>query len=263
MTSHSEILLSQTFSPATRLMIFAPHPDDEALGNGALIQLALAAGAKVRVVFLTDGDNNPWPQRAQERCWAIDSAARLRWGLRRRGESIRALQTLGLRAEDGIFLGLPDQGLTVLWNRRDPLVIARLAAELKDFSPTLISVPSAADRHPDHRSGFAFVQAALHLAGLIAPQWAYLIHRPWFQQHPSSAEFDLPLTRRQKAAKLAAIRCHQTQLLLSRGRFTAYARDWETFTAVGADSRLSDASFLLRAAPAPSMTPSNQRTSAS
>lgn len=175
MTSPSEIFLSQAFSPATRLMIFAPYPDDEALGNGALIQLALTAGAQVRVVFLTDGDNNPWPQRAQERCWAIDSAARLRWVLRRRGESIRALQILGLRAEEGIFLGLPDQGLTNLWNRRDPLVITRLAARLEDFSPTLISVPSAADRHPDHRSGFALVQAALHLAGIIAPQWAYLI----------------------------------------------------------------------------------------
>ncbi|MEI6861832.1 MAG: PIG-L family deacetylase, partial [Verrucomicrobiota bacterium] len=47
-------------SPASRVTVLAPHPDDEALGTGGLIQQALARGAAVRVVLLTDGaPNNP------------------------------------------------------------------------------------------------------------------------------------------------------------------------------------------------------------
>ena len=43
----------------TRLMVFSPHPDDESLGAGGLIQRVLAAGGKVRVVFMTNGDGFP------------------------------------------------------------------------------------------------------------------------------------------------------------------------------------------------------------
>ncbi|MCB1569830.1 MAG: PIG-L family deacetylase, partial [Xanthomonadales bacterium] len=50
-----------------RLLVVVPHPDDETLATGGLIQRALLAGAALRVVFATDGDNNPWPQRWLER----------------------------------------------------------------------------------------------------------------------------------------------------------------------------------------------------
>jgi hypothetical protein len=56
-----------TFTAADRLLVFAPHPDDETIATGELIQLARASGAVVHVVFATDGDNNPWPQRWCER----------------------------------------------------------------------------------------------------------------------------------------------------------------------------------------------------
>src|SRR5262250_1622088 len=46
--------------PADRLLVLAPHPDDELVGCGGMIQRALAAGAAVRVVFLTYGDGNEW-----------------------------------------------------------------------------------------------------------------------------------------------------------------------------------------------------------
>src|SRR5205823_12408713 len=39
-----------------RILIVAPHPDDEALAAGGLIQRAVARGARVRIVILTDGD---------------------------------------------------------------------------------------------------------------------------------------------------------------------------------------------------------------
>src|SRR5437660_6708826 len=53
-------------SPATRLLIVAPHPDDEALGAGGLIQRVVAAGGSVRVVLITSGDAFPEGVEASE-----------------------------------------------------------------------------------------------------------------------------------------------------------------------------------------------------
>jgi len=77
-----------------RIMVFAPHPDDETLATGGLLQQAVAAGSAVQVIFATDGDNNPWPQRAIERRWHLTPADRIRWGTRRRKEALAALSAL-------------------------------------------------------------------------------------------------------------------------------------------------------------------------
>src|SRR5262249_6702771 len=58
----SHLLLSDKelqIPPHTRLMVFAPHPDDETLAAGGLIQHVVAKQGTVRVVFLTNGDGYP------------------------------------------------------------------------------------------------------------------------------------------------------------------------------------------------------------
>src|SRR6267142_2796202 len=97
-----------------RVMLLCPHPDDETLATGGLIQRAIAAGSAVKVVFVTDGENNPWPQRFLERRWIIGDKEKARWGVRRRGEALAALDSLGIGKGDAAFLGFPDQGLTSL-----------------------------------------------------------------------------------------------------------------------------------------------------
>lgn len=214
-------------SPQDRVLLFAPHPDDEALGCGGLIQQAVALGTQVRVIFETDGDNNPWPQRYVEQRWTIDASCRQRWGARRRLEALRSLQTLGLQADAAVFFGLPDQGLTGLWQQKDAHALGLHLSELQTFRPTLLVVPSQDDNHPDHGASHALIQDAMHRAGMNLSQWAYLIHRRWFC--PEAAGLTLHLTLEQKARKLAAIECHETQLFLSSSRFCAYARDQEIF----------------------------------
>ena len=216
-----------TLSPQDRVLVFAPHPDDEALGCGGLIQHAVAVGAQVRVVFQTDGDNNPWPQRYVEQRWTIDASCRQRWGARRRLEALRSVQTLGLQADAAAFFGLPDQGLTGLWEKRDERALALHVSEFQTFRPTLLVVPSQDDNHPDHVGSYDLIQEAMRRAGMALPQWAYLIHRRWLC--PEASGLSLDLTLRQKARKLAAIECHETQLILSSSRFCAYARDQEIF----------------------------------
>ena len=105
-------------SSRSRVMLFAPHPDDESLAAGIFLQRAVAAGAAVRVVYATDGERNCWPQRVLEGKMRIRENDRRRWGARRRAEALAALRTLGLGPANASFLSLPDQGVTESVARR-------------------------------------------------------------------------------------------------------------------------------------------------
>jgi LmbE family N-acetylglucosaminyl deacetylase len=68
-----------SFNTSSRLLIVAPHPDDESLACGVLLQNAVEAGAAILVIYVTDGENNPWPQRYLSRRWRLNAADRQRW----------------------------------------------------------------------------------------------------------------------------------------------------------------------------------------
>jgi hypothetical protein len=61
-------------------MMFAAHPHDESLACGIVLQQAVRAGAAIRIVYATDGDDNPWPQRVLERKWRLNASDRKRCG---------------------------------------------------------------------------------------------------------------------------------------------------------------------------------------
>ena len=77
-------MITPVFNSDSRLMMFAPHPDDESLACSIPLQRAGRAEAAVRVVYVTDGDDNPWPQRLLERKWRLNAADHKRWGRLRR-----------------------------------------------------------------------------------------------------------------------------------------------------------------------------------
>ncbi len=104
-----------------QLLVFAPHPDDEVLGFGGLIDAFLEAEKNVTVIVATDGDAYCQACRfwkngslAGPLCTAtdlrnlgtttVDSFAEVR-----RNESRRAMKRLG--GPEPIFLGYPDSGL--------------------------------------------------------------------------------------------------------------------------------------------------------
>ncbi|HEY6940616.1 PIG-L family deacetylase [Dokdonella sp.] len=212
-----------------RLLVVAPHPDDETLAAGELVQAALAAGATVRVLYATDGDNNPWPQRWIEKRWRLDGTARERWAQRRRQEAAVALAALASdRAIDVRRLGWPDQGLTDALMREDASVAA-LRAELDAFGPTHVVMPSLHDRHPDHSALHVMLELALLRRARPCQRLTYLIHA-----HGEGGGIALPPDPARQARKRAAMEAYVSQLSLSRGRLLALAARMECFVPIDA-----------------------------
>lgn len=218
-----------------RLMVLAPHPDDESLAAGGLIQRALAYRVPVSVVFATDGENNPWPQRVLERRLWINARQRLAWAARRRGEADAALAALGAAGISVHRLGWPDGGVT--WQLLDDTtaMLATMRGLLEQERPSVLVLPDLVDRHPDHSAihvlmemVFQSMPNAVHPACL-----GYLLHGRSRPGVPRRAVFTLDAGEQQR--KRAAILAHASQTTLSRGRLLHFASDTEPFVA-GLDS---------------------------
>jgi LmbE family N-acetylglucosaminyl deacetylase len=202
-------------------MILAPHPDDEALACGIILQRALQMGIAVRIVYITDGDNNPWPQHILEKKWRLKQSDRRRWGKLRRKEAVAALRTLGLRHDSAVFLGLPDQGMTDVLLRERDWMVTRLSRLVRDWNPTDILAPSQFDTHPDHSAVGVLSHFVRERESCPIRHWSYLVHG----KSPAFFESAIPLPQSdaERAIKRGAIRCHRTQTRLSRRRFLGYA----------------------------------------
>ena len=125
-----------------RVLVIAPHADDEVFGCGGMLCFHSDRGDQVRVVVLTDGAaGDPDGTEAD-----IQAA--------REAESRAAGEALGV--SDHRFLGLPDGGLNEVADLQ-----ARLQAELDEFDPDLVYAPSPQEMHPDHRTTSAMALRAL------------------------------------------------------------------------------------------------------
>jgi LmbE family N-acetylglucosaminyl deacetylase len=225
-----------------RVLVLAVHPDDESLSAGGLIQQALARGADVRVVFVTDGDNNPWPQRFVERRWQIDASARFRWGKRRETEAVAALARLGVPREGVSFWHYPDQGITRLLLAGGGKLIDKLSHEINQWRPNLVVAPSLHDLHADHSALAVLLHFALARDGLDRMRpfdlVEYLVHSRGGELH--GERFEISLSPEQVALKRRAILSHDTQMALSRRRFLKFAQPTEVFMVFTAATERGD-----------------------
>lgn len=169
-----------------RIVIIAPHPDDETLGCGLLIARAVRAGARVAAVALTDGQaSHPGSRR-----WPAAALGRLR-----RAELRRAMARLGAGAARCAFLGWPDGQLA---HHGKPLALRRV---LQSLNPGVVIAASPADHHQDHKAGWALTCAALRGTGI--PLIAYAV---WSRTGGGFRVRDPA-----KAAKRWAVAAHRSQ----------------------------------------------------
>ncbi|HOD12629.1 MAG TPA: PIG-L family deacetylase [Candidatus Omnitrophota bacterium] len=201
--------ISTTPAPSTdRILILAPHPDDEVLGCAGIIQRARRNGVPVKIVFLTYGDNNQWSFLVYRKHFVLMPKAVRLMGEMRRQEGIEAGKILGVDEQDLIFLGYPDfKTLNIWytnWGQSSPIksmlthvravpyqtafrpgaeykgedILEDLKSIIRDFKPTKIFVSHPADHNPDHRSLYLFTKVALFdLENELRPALnPYLIH---------------------------------------------------------------------------------------
>ena len=120
-------------SPPRRVVVVAPHPDDEVLAVGGLIALLAGAGAAVEVVAVTDGEaSNP----------GGSIPAAMLAGMRA-AETEAALQALGVAAPVH-RLGLPDGAGQAL----EQSVVDAVQVDGR----TWLLAPWHRDGHPDHEA---------------------------------------------------------------------------------------------------------------
>ena len=195
-------------TPQDRVLILAPHPDDEVPGCGGIIQRAVAMGLPVRVVFFTYGDNNQWSFLVYRKHPVLKPEAVRQMGLVRHDEAMTADQLLGLSPDHLTFLGYPDFGTLRIWEthwgNRPPFesmltkvtqvpyanalrpgasykgedVVRDLTTILREFRPTKLLVSHPGDHMPDHLALYLFTRVALwDLEGELRPDiFPYLVH---------------------------------------------------------------------------------------
>lgn len=172
--------------PADRVLVVAPHPDDEVFGCGGCMRLHTKAGVPVEVVVLTDGGGAGDPQVRAE-------------------ESRAGCAALGVPPPQ--WWGYPDRGL---W--RDPGLINELAlrigAAINSPGNVLVYGPSPWEVHPDHRAAARVLAQAVHharRAGIRVVWAAYEVGAPLWPHR--LVNIDAVWTDKQ-----SAMRCYPSQL---------------------------------------------------
>ncbi len=148
-----------------RSVVFSPHPDDETLGCGGLIIKKRQAGARVQVIFMTDGSQSHASAMSPREAAAL-----------RRGEALAATRELGLGSEDVCFLEFPDRELAA----NSEGAVERVRSVLRQFQPDEIYTSSRFDTTPDHLATNRIVHSAVQAEGGAFDVYEYPV---WFWHH--------------------------------------------------------------------------------
>ncbi len=116
----------------TRVLVFAPHPDDETLGCGGLMALLARRGVPVQACIVSDGGLG-------------DPEGRMPGDTIERREAEACKAAIALGSLPPRFMRLPDGGLSTVSDLSEQLEI-----EIVTFQPDCILLPAESDAHLDH-----------------------------------------------------------------------------------------------------------------
>jgi N-acetylglucosamine malate deacetylase 1 len=192
-----------------KLLIVAPHPDDEVLGCGGLIKKIKDAGGKVYVLFLTVGVTMDYSERGvstgDERKQEVEAVAK--------------------------FLGYDDYKIAFEGDdyhlKLDGMLQKNIMEELENgkrvslntLHPTIVATPFLSDYNQDHSVASRAVFAAARPApeSLKPMQKIILGYESvptagWWSSSPNSANFLIPLDDTTLDAKLKALDLYRSQV---------------------------------------------------
>jgi LmbE family N-acetylglucosaminyl deacetylase len=187
-----------------RILVIAPHPDDETLCCGGYLQQAVAAGASVGIVWITAGDSFEIDAIVTERTLRPKGAGLEKLGVLRMAEAHAAADRLGVPRAQQYLLGFPDRDLRVLL--RTPAAAplrsrytgvsavpyaealhpgtsytgAGLRRNLQEvierFAPTIVLAAAPQDRHPDHSASGALAVELVRAGTARVRIYYWIVH---------------------------------------------------------------------------------------
>lgn len=197
--------------PRGRVLVIAPHPDDETMGLGGTLAHHARAGDHICVVFVGSGiQGDPDGHYAREDYPAV-----------REAEARAAAKVLGI--SEVRFLGYPDnlsdEGIHVFGNLPSDPVAARralagslaeiLESVITETASTIVYYPWTGELHADH---WQVAQGVAHLMRMrpeLCQRVDFLGYDVWTALPPDTV-IDTSDTMQQK---LTAVHCYASQLL--------------------------------------------------
>lgn len=218
--------LQSLIPPERRVVVIAPHPDDEVLGCGGMLAAAAEQGNPLMMIAVTDG----------EACYPPSpGCSRQQLAAMRRAETMEALRRLGILPTAISRLGLPDGEV----HKHAQILTQQLRRLLRPDD--IVIATWRHDGHVDHNAvGRAAADAAdargAHL--LEVPIWAW--HWPANEErHIDRVRARrIALTTRWEVRKEYAVSAYGSQLrppaplpsnpALPQSLLRPWLRDWET-----------------------------------
>ena len=182
-----------------RVVVVAPHPDDETLAIGGLLSILARREVAVTIVAVTDGEaSHP----------RSPTVSRNEMAVRRGAEQVRALAELG-GAPRVIRLGIADGGAAAARGAIEDLLAPAVAGAQLCFAPY------CQDGHPDHDAVGAAARAAClrrDVPFVEYPIWAWHWARPNTDDLPWARARRVALDAEARLVKAAAIAAYGSQI---------------------------------------------------
>lgn len=220
--------VATSFPAHQRVCIFAPHPDDEVLGCGGLLQHLANNGNPILLVHVTNGtqshpDSQIYPPKALD--------------IIRPQESIAALEALGISHQVKVIsMHLSDGDVFA----EQAQFHQKLAAITQPDD--ILVTPFIHDGHPDHEATGQVVAAFAKQHRLACYQvliWAWHWATPADSRIPWNCAFKVDLTPEQLKRKSQAIHCFTSQItidestgnppILSAQTIARISQPWEVY----------------------------------
>ena len=163
-----------------RIIVFAPHPDDETLGCGGTIAKKIAEEYEVLIVIMTDGrfllqngsktDSYLTPEQVKEI---------------RHFEVLKATKILGVPEKNVIFLDFVDGTL----KENEKTAVEKVISIVKKFPPSEVYFPYEKDDHTDHKATNHIVRVSLEKLNLKPKMYKYCIAQKFARLGPFLESF--------------------------------------------------------------------------
>lgn len=203
-----------------KIVLVAPHPDDEVLANGGMLADAVLRGQEVFVILMTAGDSFPWDISTTVRSWFADGEPFIELGHRRIAEFLASTKALGIPRDRVYVLGFSDQSIAALgsthfiapytspktkvnkipyaeaYQPNRPYTGIELERQLREIltriNPDVLIGPGVLEGHGDH-NGTAFFLTRVSTSYPHAKLFYNVIHGGLEWPLPKGLHPDLPL----------------------------------------------------------------------